>query len=197
MSLLAFSARAQNGLDGWNGPVQLLLRGVYLDPENRSGAPQELHLDGGFYGELSAAWFMAPVVSMELSLAEVSDFNSRIEQSQSALNSGPIRLMPNTWTLRYHFAPGNALRPYLGLGLHYTSVSISPVVGTETLAIESSKTGWVLQGGTDLQIARGWFLNADLRYLGGLDPHMTLDASTRITGYINPVLLGAGVGLRW
>ena len=193
------AARAQEGFDGWSGPFQLLLRGVYLAPQNHglSQDPAELHLDGGFYGELSAAWFMTPVLSMELSLAEVSRFNSRLSEPTVSINSGAMRLMPNTWTLQYDFAPQSAVRPYLGVGLHYTSVATEPVVGNETFSAEGSRLGWVLQAGIDLRIAGGWFANADVRYLGGLAPHIVLDNSLRITGYINPLLIGGGVGFRW
>jgi outer membrane protein len=200
-SLLAGTARAQGegGFDGWSGPFQVLLRGVYLDPQNHSVSqyPPELHLDGGFYGELSAAWFMTPVLSMELSLAQLSSFNSTIEGGQVPINSGPIRLTPFTWTLQYNFAPEGALRPYVGLGLHYTTLSIQPP-GSEVISIENTQLGWVLQAGADLRIARGWFVNADVRYLGGLEPTMSVkEPAYTITGYINPLLISAGVGFRW
>ena len=192
-ALASCAARAQEGFDGWSGPFQLLLRGVYLAPQN----PAELHLDGGFYGELSAAWFMTPVLSMELSLAEVSRFNTRINQPSASINRGAMRLMPNTWTLQYDLAPQSAVRPYLGVGLHYTSVATEPVVGNETFTAEGSRLGWVLQAGIDLRIAGGWFANADVRYLGGLAPRIVLNNSLRITGSINPLLIGGGVGFRW
>jgi outer membrane protein len=196
--LLSVSAHAE-GFDGWGGPFQVLLRGVYLDPQNRSVSqyPPELHLDGGLYGELSAAWFMTPVFSMELSLAQITSFNSTIEGGQVPVNSGPIRLMPNTWTLQYNFAEGSALRPYVGVGLHYTTISIQPP-GSEVINIESTQLGWVLQAGADLSVAHGWFVNADVRYLGGLEPTMSVkEPSYTITGYINPLLISVGVGFRW
>jgi outer membrane protein len=196
--LLSLSARAE-GFDGWGGQFQLLLRGVYLDPQNRSVSqyPPELHLDGGLYGELSAAWFMTPVFSMELSLAQTSSFNSTIEGGAVPLNSGPIRLMPLTWTLQYNFAEGSALRPYVGAGLHYTTLSIQPP-NSEVINIQNTQVGWVLQAGAYLSFAHGWFVNADVRYLGGLEPTMSVkEPSLTITGYINPLLISAGVGFRW
>ena len=199
--LLPFSARAgETGFDGWEGAFQVLLRGVYLEPQNHSAsqASPQLHVGGGFYGELSAAWFMTPVISMELSLGQVSSFSSKIEQPGAAIDSAPIRMMPNTWTLQYHFAPDYAVRPYLGVGLHYTILSIQPVVVNSTYAIERSDVGYVLQGGLNVPITRGWFVNADLRYLGNLQPQVTIDQGThQITGYINPLLFSLGVGVRW
>src|SRR5215831_18747056 len=90
-SVMSHSARAEGGFDGWGGQFQMLLRGVYLDPQNRSAgqSPPELHLDGGLYGELSAAWFMTPVFSMELSLAQTTSFSSTIAGGQVPINSGP------------------------------------------------------------------------------------------------------------
>jgi outer membrane protein len=197
--LLCVDAWADGGFDGWGGQFQLLLRGVYLDPQNRSvsqSAP-ELHVDGGLYGELSAAWFMTPAFSMELSLAEISSYNSTIEGGAIPINSGPIRLMPNTWTLQYNFAPDSALRPYVGAGLHYTTISIQPP-GSVVINIQETQLGWVLQAGADLRIAGGWFVNADVRYLGGLEPTMSIkQPSYTLTGYINPLLISAGVGFRW
>jgi len=196
--LISIGARAE-GFDGWSGPFQLLLRGVYLDPRNHSVSqnPPELHLEGGLYGELSAAWFMTPLFSMELSLAQISSFNSSIVGGPVPIESGPIRLMPNTWTLQYNFAAGSALRPYVGAGLHYTTLSIQPP-GSEVINIENTQLGWVLQAGADLRVAGGWFVNADLRYLGGLEPTMSVkQPAYTITGYINPLLISAGVGYRW
>jgi outer membrane protein len=193
------AAAAQPGFDGWEGQFQLLVRGVWLEPQNRGASqnPPQLHLDGGLYGELSAAWFITPDFSMELSLGQVSSFDARIEGGQASVTSGPIRIMPNTWTLQYGFAPGNAWRVYLGAGLHYTSLSIH-APGSEVLTIENSQHGWVLQAGGDLRIAGGWFANADIRYLGGLEPVITMkQAPYTVTGYINPLLLSAGIGFRW
>jgi outer membrane protein len=198
-SLLSPATRADDAF-GWNGSLQLLLRGVYLDPQNHSPSQSQpqLHLAGGFYGELAAGWFMTPVVSMELSLAEVSSFGSKIEEGQLALNSGALRLMPNTWTLQYNFAPGAALRPYLGAGLHYTTLSVSAAPGNTMSDVDASELGWVLQAGADLHLGSGWFVNGDLRYLGHLEPRMSFDDdSVRFTGYINPLLIGLGVGFRW
>lgn len=197
--VISNSARADGGFDGWGGQFQVLLRGVYLDPQNRgaSQSPPELHLDGGLYGELSVAWFMTPVFSMELSLAQIASYNSTIEGGAIPINSGPIRLMPFTWTLQYNFLPDNALRPYLGVGLHYTTISIQPP-GSVVINIENTQIGWVLQAGADLRIAGGWFVNADVRYLGGLEPTMSIkQPAYTITGYINPLLISAGVGYRW
>src|SRR5262249_15014954 len=112
--LASFSVPAgETGFDGWEGAFQILLRGVYLAPQNHrtSQSSEQLHVDGGFYGELSAAWFMTPTIAMELSLGQVSSFNSKIEQPGAAIDSGPIRMMPNTWTLQYHLAPDNTVRP--------------------------------------------------------------------------------------
>jgi outer membrane protein len=198
-SLLPFSARgAEEGFDGWSGAFQVLLRGVYLEPQNHGAsqsAPQ-LRVDGGFYGELSAAWFMTPVLSMELSLGQVSSYDSRIEGGV-AINSGPVKLMPNTWTLQYDFAPQSRLRPYVGAGLHYTGLSIH-APGSEVLTIEKSQQGWVLQAGADVRIARGWFANADVRYLGGLEPSVTVkEPAYTVSSDINPLLISAGFGFRW
>jgi outer membrane protein len=197
--LVSGSARADDGFGGWSGSLQLLLRGVYLDPQNH-GASQspQLHLAGAFYGELAAAWFMTPAVSMELSLAEVSSFSSKIVEGQLALNSGALRLMPNTWTLQYNFAPGAALRPYVGAGLHYTTLSVSAAPGNTMSAVDTSELGWVLQAGADLRLGGGWFVNGDLRYLGHLEPRMSFDDnSVRFTGDINPLLISLGAGFRW
>jgi len=178
----------------------VLLRAVYFAPQNHDGSADspQLHVTGGFYGELSAAWYVTPVISMELSLGQVSSFSSKIEGPGTPIDSGPIRMMPNTWTLQYHFLPDSVVRPYLGAGLHYTILSIQPVVVNSTYAIDRSNLGYVLQGGLDLRITRGWFVNADVRYLGNLQPQVTIDQGTRqITGYINPLLFSVGAGIRW
>ena len=120
--------------------------------------------------------------------------------------------MPNTLTLKYTFNTHEAFRPYLGVGAHYTDISSQqlsistdllnpagplPAGGATRISTDSNKFGWVGQAGFDLRLARSWFVNADVRYLG----HLTTDvnsAATRLTNLkIDPWLFSVGLGYRF
>lgn len=175
----AAGAATQNS--GW---WQLRARGVYLHPS--SSALAYTTISGAAYPEVSAEWSVGSSWSAELAIATPTNFS---------LQSGgeAIRIMANTLTAKYLFAPTPAFSPYLGVGLHYTSLSL---VRGGIDSIDSSKVGWVAQAGMDVNVGGNWFVNADVRYLGNLDPSGRLAGAPR-TVKIDPTLIGVGFSYRW
>lgn len=187
-SLLVPGARAtaqEVGRD--DSDFQIRVRAIYLNP-NRPVTLVE-NLAGNFYPELSGEWFLLPGWSTELAIALPTDFN---------LSDGPtIRLMPNTWTVKYEIPSGEpAVHPYVGFGLDYSRLSLTTHELLDHDSIDSSSIGWVAQAGADAQVAPSWFVNLDLRYLGDLEPRSLQGPSHEYLGTkykIDPFLLGVGV----
>jgi outer membrane protein len=166
---------------GW---WQLRARGVYLHPS--SSALDYTTISGAAYPEVSAEWSVGSSWSAELAVATPTNFS---------LQSGgeAIRIMANTLTAKYLFAPTPAFGPYLGVGLHYTSLSL---VRGGVDSIDGSSVGWVAQAGMDVNIGGSWFANADVRYLGRLEPSGRLAGAPR-AAKIDPTLIGIGISYRW
>ena len=144
------------------GIFQLGLRAVYLDPQNpvRSDGAS---MSGKVYPEIFGEWFLGRSWSAELSIGAAKNF--------SVSNSAGIglRLMPFTLTAKYYFLPESHLRPYLGAGLQYTRSSLVDVPANTYGSIDSSTSGFVARAGVDLRIVSNWHVDADIRYLNGLE----------------------------
>jgi outer membrane protein len=166
---------------------QIRVRAIYLNP-NRP-VILTANLAGNFYPELSGEWFLLPGWSTELAIALPTDFN---------LSDGTtIRMMPNTWTVKYEIPTGEpAVHPYLGFGLDYSRLSLYTHHPLDYDSIDSSSVGWVAQAGAEARVAPGWLVNLDLRYLGDLEPRSFQGPSHQYLGTkykIDPFLLGVGV----
>lgn len=179
-----------------SGVFQLGLRAVYLDPHNpllQESQFTAVTMSGKLYPEISGEWFLGRSWSTELSIGAATNF------SVSGSAGEGIRLMPFTLTAKYHFLPDARLRPYLGAGLQYTRSSLVDVPQSTYDTIESSTTGFVAQVGVDLQTVSNLYVNADIRYLNGLEPRRgTVQGGLGGEPLkIDPLLYGIGVSYRW
>jgi len=224
VAVTLFAALGANAVSAdtndWNdGPFQLRLRGVYLHSDTGSdafslaapaagvGPPNPLVLttdqvkvDSGFYAELSGEYYFTEHVSSELAIAWPKKYDWKI----AGTGIGSEKLMPNTLTLKYTINTPDAFRPYLGAGVHYTDLSsqqlaypASGALAAQPLSTDSSKFGWVAQAGFDYRVARHWFLNADVRYLGDLSTQLSSSGTNLTKVSINPWLFSVGVGYRF
>jgi outer membrane protein len=123
---------------------------------------------------------------------------------------GETTVLPPALIAQYHFSPKSQFQPYVGLGLNYTMFFKSELTnaalgtalgGVGKLEIDN-KAGWVAQAGADFDMGNGWFVNADMKYIGlkttasftygaGLTNRASLDVD------INPWVYGIGIGKRF
>ena len=105
--------------------------------------------------------------------------------------------LPPTLSVQYHFRPTTNVRPYVGIGLNYTtffSESITTegtTAGLTSLSLDDS-VGLALQGGIDFDISKKWYINLVLRYI-----NIETTAKTNIGDIdvdINPWVYTLGVG---
>ncbi|GEM_PF-5905110 len=178
--LAADAARADPDGTG----VELRLRAVYLEPS--SGALAYTTISGATTGEGSVEWWLDERFTVEVAVGAPAEYD---------LSSGGerLRIGPSTLTAKYSFAPSPAVRPYLGAGLHLTTLS---VVNGGSDTIDSSRFGWVAQAGLEFELGERWYVGADLRHLFHLEPSGRLGGVPR-EAKIDPNLFGLGIAYRW
>lgn len=115
-------------------------------------------------------------------------------------------VLPPTVTLQYHFLPENKFRPYVGLGVNFTtflaedaSGALEAALGGPVNVSMSNSWGWAAQAGMDVHLRDNWFLNFDVKYI---DINSTAKLRTpagllAVDVDIDPWVLGAGIGYRF
>ena len=102
--------------------------------------------------------------------------------------------LPPTVSVQYHFMPGNAFKPYVGLGVNYTMFfSTKSSLGNLDLG-----NSWGLAGelGVDMMLSDTWYLNASLRYID-IETKARLDGASLGKVAIDPMVYGLHLGLKF
>ena len=195
-------ARAQD-----EGPWEVRLRVLYLEPANKSDAyaplaiPSDaIHINGKALPDVDIEYFFAPNWSSELVLTYPQSQTVTVEQS--ALGGptaiGTFKHLPPTLTLKYNFLPEGTFRPYLGVGINLTFISDVnlnvPTVGPLTL--NSTSVGPAAQAGFDALLAPHWFFNADVKW-AQIRSDVDFNGSRISQARIDPMLYGIGIGYRF
>ena len=110
---------------------------------------------------------------------------------------GETKQLPPTFSVQYYFNPESKVRPYVGLGLNYTtffSTESIPGLGGD-LDLDDS-FGLAAQVGIDYDINEKWFLTADARYIN-IETTATNSAAGTTDVEINPTVLSIGVGYKF
>lgn len=111
---------------------------------------------------------------------------------------GSTKHLPPTVSLQYHFLPGAAVQPYIGVGVNYTDFfsekTTGPLEGTN-LKLGSS---WGIGGeiGVDIPFNDKWFINLDARYID-IETKAKLDGANLGDVAIDPWVYGAHIGFRF
>jgi len=110
---------------------------------------------------------------------------------------GETKQLPPTFSMQYYFNPQSKIRPYVGLGLNYTtffsSETISGLGGD--LSLDDS-FGLAAQVGIDYDINEKWFLSADVRYIN-ISTTATNSAAGSADVDINPTVMSIGAGYKF
>ncbi len=199
VTLVAGFASAPARADGESWEVRL--RGVYLDPANKSDAipalapANAIHVNSKVLPDLDFEYFFSPNWSSELVLTYPQSQTVTV----SGTSIGTFKHLPPVLTLKYDFLPGRAFQPYIGAGLNLTIISdvhlAVPHVGT--LDLNSTSVGPAAQAGFDYKLPNHWYLNADVKWVK-IGSDLSLVGVGRVsTVHIDPILAGLGVGYRF
>ncbi len=200
-ALMAGPALLPAHADTDDGPWEVRLRGVYLDPANKSDAipglaPQNaIHINSKGLPDLDFEYYFTPNWSSELVLT--------YPQSQTVTVGGtPIgtfKHLPPVLTAKYDFLPNQDFQPYLGVGVNFTIISDVhlAVPGVGTLKLNSTSVGPAVQAGFDYKVRPHWYLNADVKW-AKLGSDVDLVGTGKVsTVHIDPFLFGVGIGYRF
>jgi outer membrane protein len=182
------------------GPWEVRVRAVYLDPANKSDAipalaPENaIHINGKWLPDVDFEYRFTPHWSTELVLT--------YPQSQTVTVAGtPIgsfRHLPPVLTAKYDFLPDADFQPYVGVGLNLTLISNVrlAVPGVGKLDLSSSSVGPAVQAGFDYKVGDHWYSNADMKW-ARLQSDVDLVGVGKVTTvHIDPFLFGIGLGYR-
>ena len=91
-------------------------------------------------------------------------FNAEGRGTLDGKDLGSFWAFPPILTLQYHFDPISGFKPYVGAGvqyIHYFDGGHSDLGGAK-ISLDDS-WGFALQGGVDVEIGKGWYVNADIK----------------------------------
>lgn len=106
---------------------------------------------------------------------------------------GEVEHLPPTVSLEYQFSPKSDVRPYVGVGLNWTTILDDSLDDGTPISVDDS-TGLALTAGIDVDINKDWFFNASVRYM---DIETTADIANGAASVdleIDPYVYTLGVG---
>lgn len=184
---LAIAGAAQGAQGDWLGRVRV----ININPDASSSA-LNLDVDTRTTLELDFSYFVTDRLALELILA-----TKEHDVTASGAAVGSVKHLPPTLTLQYHFAPQAALRPYVGAGINYTRF-YDINLGGGTLTVDRNSWGGALQAGMDIQLSKTFFLNLDIKKVWiDTDVKVAATGATAANLKINPVIIGAGLGMKF
>ena len=197
--LLTGAAQAQEVSNGVAGHFQARLRAAAVVPDPSatitiSGANigGTTSVSDSFIPEADLTYFLTDHIGVE-AIAAVTKHTVR---NTVAGTVSSVWLLPPTVTVQYHFDPTGPIRPYVGLGVNYTvfydAHSALPNIGFK------NSFGWALQAGADVPVGDGpYFLNVDMKKVF-LGTHIRASGgAVQASARLNPLIIGAGLGIRF
>jgi len=205
-ALGAGMAQAQEA-QGTQGNWLARARAVRLDTANKSDPIPSLAIpsdaitvNNKTIPEVDVTYFFTPNIAAELVLTVPQKQTVTVRQSAlgGPVDIGTFEHLPPTLMLQYHFMPEAKIRPYAGVGLNYTRISsvnlFVPTVGR--LDLDHSSWGLAAGGGVDIELAKNWFLNFDVKKVQ-IRSDVTQFGQKLSTVKLDPWLFSAGVGYRF
>lgn len=172
------------------GPWMVRARAVHLDSANGDTTGLGLSINNKWIPEVDVSYFVTPNVAVELILT----VPQKHTLSSNGAAIGTLKHLPPTLLAQYHFTGVQGFKPYVGAGVNLTrfsGVALPPGVD-----ISRTSTGFALQAGVDIPVAKGVYLNFDLKKVY-IDTDVKVAGAKIGTFKVNPVLLGVGVGWRF
>ena len=169
------------------------VRALHMQVDNGNSpnvAGAKVEVNDKTFPEIDFAYNFTKNVSAELVLTYPQRHDVKLQGSKI----GTIKHLPPTLMLQYQFAPGQSVNPYIGAGVNYTRfMSASLPTGVTT---DSSSTGFALQAGADIEIAKNLYLNLDLKRVQ-IKADVKVNGAKLTTLDVDPTLVSVGIGWRF
>lgn len=192
---------------GLSSPASALEKGDWLlrfgavsvNPNDSSGQVDNIAGSGVTVSDAQGAFINVTYMftdNIGLELLGATPFTHKIDATGSIAALGEIatvQQLPPTLSVQYHFKPKADFRPYVGVGLNYTTFFHVKLTGS-TVTSMSLDDSWgpAAEVGFDKDISKDWFFNADLRYVWISTTATTNVGSVNVD--INPWVISLGVG---
>ncbi len=177
-------------------PWLIRLRAVNLDSADKDSTGLDLSINDKVIPEIDFTYFFSPQLAAELVLTYPQKQTIR----SSGTDIGSLKHLPPTLTVQYHFTQLGAFKPYLGAGLNYTrfsNVKFNPAVQAALQpSVEKNSFGLALQAGMDYEVAKGTYLNFDVKKVQ-IRTDVSSAGNKVGTFKIDPWLVGIGIGHRF
>lgn len=173
-------------------------RAVYVDFDNgqkdglQSNVGAKVSAEERWIPEVDISYFLTKNIAAELVLTYPQDVDIKVGGSKL----GTIKALPPSLMLQYHFTNLGAFKPYVGLGVNYTSFTNTSNFDIPGVKVDSSSTGFAAQLGFDYMIDKNWSVNLDVKYID-MDTDVKLGNAKLGTLDLNPITAGIGVGYRF
>lgn len=191
---VAPAAFAQDAADSASSSRFAVVAGyAHMKPKSDAlDGPGKSGFDGGGMPTLSGSWYINDNFAVELwGAADKSEQRVRVNRA----NVGSIKQQPLALSGQYHFGtPGQAIRPYVGLGYFQSNISDEKIDGQHVGM--STPKGAVASAGADFNINERWFTRADARYMKG-DSDLKVGGTKIGEAQMDPWVVGIGVGARF
>lgn len=186
-----------------SNPWLVRVRAVQLDMANKSdpiggtGNANTIHVEDKIIPEVDISYFFTPNWAAELVLTVPQKHEVTIEDGGSTTRLGTFKHLPPTLSLQYHFSPGAAVQPYVGIGVNYTKFSsVNLSVGGTPLSMENDSFGLAIGAGVDFPISKDMSINLDVKKLQ-IRSDVMAGGSKISEVKADPLLLGVGVGWKF
>ena len=178
-------------------PWLVRVRAVHLDTADKSdqvggaGAKDRLTLSSKTVPEVDISYFFTPNWAAELVLTYPQKHHVQLDGQ----DIGTFKHLPPTLLLQYHFLLDAPVKPYVGLGVNYTTMSkVHLLDGAGSL--EHDSVGLAAQVGLDYAIDKKWSLNFDLKKVQ-IRSDVFINGAKVSRVKPDPLMLGVGVGYRF
>ena len=150
--------------------------------------------------EVDLSYFLTDNIAFELIAASTRHNVSVRNSILGNVDVGSVWVLPPTVTVQYHFFPHERFSPYLGIGMNvswfYSTQPANPPVTHWSMG---NSVGAAIQAGFDYNFTGHWFANFDVKQIF-LHSNASVDAlgtTVKAQTWLNPLVIGAGIGYRF
>jgi outer membrane protein len=148
--------------------------------------------------EVDFSYFFTDHIAAELIAATAKTYVSAKGTAIGDVNVGNVWVLPPTLTLQYHFLPHERFSPYLGAGINVSFFYSAKPSGYPITSFGlSNAVGPALQAGFDYNLTGHWFLNVDIKQIFIKTTARINGGAVKANDWVNPLIIGAGIGYRF
>lgn len=157
----------------------------YVDPKSGSGtiAGAAASVDEAASATFTVEYFFRDNLGIELLAATPFKHDVFLNGGYAAT----VKQLPPTLSVNYHFPTQTALKPFVGIGVNYTTF-MDETSPAGTISLDDS-FGLAAHVGADYQISDAGALRFDIRWMD-IDTDVTLNGSPVGTASIDPIVVG-------